>query len=602
MRRAVGTAFNIGGMGRGGGRGGGGSGGAGGFGEEEELASAGKLARAGAIATVVYEAAKFAYGMPERTAALLGGRLSNAQPYTSLRQGAANAGIAYGYNGNDLASQLYPGDGSTPAWMTRYGATPQSAMGVLGAFGMPTRSPGGIVQSAYGASRMPWLGGMEPERYAQSLGTQQQLGTAMSPATYWEKLQKVMAAANTIGLDRSQVLSNIESASRATASMNTAGGANIGAAGDLWWRVASGGSTGGRTGEAQMSIAQANAQFTGGAGFGGNVNASMMMHTYFQRNGGIPKTREALEKHLGVSYENLAPTDKAQFDSALDAAQHGNEAAFFTLMAPFMSNPTTGPGLTSRMAEGSGLVPGGGYMRPLLGGAYTGQTPYQYNQMNSGSPMGVGDPGNRHNPLNLRYHAGQGSVNTPSGFGAYQSDEAGVAAAQRQLMLYRGRGKVTLADIISTWAPPNENDTARYIAGVSQETGWKPDQAIDVSDPAQAAKLIGAMSARETHRLDPGVISRGVQMAREGGANMNPDINPLTAAAGQAETGAAEKSLREGQIALNTVGQTMLSFSSYVTQATRAVADFTQTLQTGRTPSTQSGAWQHGSLMMPTVP
>lgn len=120
----------------------------------------------------------------------------------------------------------------------------------------------------------------------------------------------------------------------------------------------------------------------------------------------------------------------------------------------------------------------------------------------------------RHNPLNLRYHTGQiGASPTSSGFGAYSSDEAGVAAAEHQLMLYRQRGVTSLGGIISKWAPPNENDTAKYIADVSRKTGWGADQQVDVSDPRQAERLIAAMATHETHALPAGVIDRGVAMA-----------------------------------------------------------------------------------------
>jgi len=134
----------------------------------------------------------------------------------------------------------------------------------------------------------------------------------------------------------------------------------------------------------------------------------------------------------------------------------------------------------------------------------------------------------RHNPLNLRF-AGQSDASpTASGFGAYASDEAGIAAAEQQLLLYRKRGITRLRDIIRTWAPASENDTAGYLRKVSADTGWSLDQDIDVADPGQAGKLAEAMAIRETHRLDPAVVGRGVA------GGLGETLNPAVIAAGAA--------------------------------------------------------------------
>ena len=85
-----------------------------------------------------------------------------------------------------------------------------------------------------------------------------------------------------------------------------------------------------------------------------------------------------------------------------------------------------------------------------------------------------------------------------------------------------------MRDIIRTWAPATENDTAGYLRHVSADTGWSPDQEIDVTDPAQAARLAAAMAIRETHRLDPAVVGRGVA------AGLGEMLNPTVIAAGAA--------------------------------------------------------------------
>ena len=64
----------------------------------------------------------------------------------------------------------------------------------------------------------------------------------------------------------------------------------------------------------------------------------------------------------------------------------------------------------------------------------------------------------------------------------------------------RGTGSPidTLAEIITTWAPPKENDTAKYIRNVSKWTGFKPDQVLDLKDPAVLHALTAAIVRQES--------------------------------------------------------------------------------------------------------
>lgn len=78
-----------------------------------------------------------------------------------------------------------------------------------------------------------------------------------------------------------------------------------------------------------------------------------------------------------------------------------------------------------------------------------------------------------------------------------------------------------MAGVIGKWAPPNENDTKAYIADVSQRLGIKPDQPIDLSNPAQR-HAIGA--AIMLHENGPGgVFSAPQQQAPQ---QVRPDMSP----------------------------------------------------------------------------
>lgn len=85
-----------------------------------------------------------------------------------------------------------------------------------------------------------------------------------------------------------------------------------------------------------------------------------------------------------------------------------------------------------------------------------------------------------------------------SGFQSFGSIQAGAKAMRDQLLLYQNRDHLqTLSQIISKWAPPSENDDAAYIDDVSKRTGYKPDQKLDLSDPAVLTRLESAMATHE---------------------------------------------------------------------------------------------------------
>ena len=102
------------------------------------------------------------------------------------------------------------------------------------------------------------------------------------------------------------------------------------------------------------------------------------------------------------------------------------------------------------------------------------------------------NPGNiRHNPANQWV----GQVGADSeGFVKFRSFRYGVRAISRVLDSYRQRGIRTVRDIISTYAPPFENDTESYINTVSKQTKLLPDQVVKNSD---YIALIGAIIKHE---------------------------------------------------------------------------------------------------------
>lgn len=76
------------------------------------------------------------------------------------------------------------------------------------------------------------------------------------------------------------------------------------------------------------------------------------------------------------------------------------------------------------------------------------------------------------------------------------------ALARRVLQLHRS-GSDTVREIIAIWAPPTENNTNAYIAGVAGKLGVRPDQPIDPRQPAVMLALAEAIRQHEGLRTDP---------------------------------------------------------------------------------------------------
>lgn len=86
------------------------------------------------------------------------------------------------------------------------------------------------------------------------------------------------------------------------------------------------------------------------------------------------------------------------------------------------------------------------------------------------------------NPGNLAYVGQAGATPGAGGFARFSSYQAGYAALENQISLDLNRGydvngnpTTTLSELITSWAPPSENNTSAYIANVSAATGFDPN-------------------------------------------------------------------------------------------------------------------------------
>jgi hypothetical protein len=123
------------------------------------------------------------------------------------------------------------------------------------------------------------------------------------------------------------------------------------------------------------------------------------------------------------------------------------------------------------------------------------------------------------NPGNIRKTATpwQGKVSgVDTAFETFASPEAGIRALAKQLKTYQQRGLRTVRQIITTYAPASENNTAAYIAAVASTVGVGADTTLDViGNPAQLTKLVTAIIQHENGRViySAAQIASAVQLA-----------------------------------------------------------------------------------------
>lgn len=124
-------------------------------------------------------------------------------------------------------------------------------------------------------------------------------------------------------------------------------------------------------------------------------------------------------------------------------------------------------------------------------------------------------------------------------FETFDSPEAGIAALGSNLLTYQRRyGLNTVQDIISRWAPSSENNTAAYVGQVAKALGVKPDQAINVADPATLRKLTESIIQVENGKqpYSDAQLRAGLDSALSGQPVMLASAAPVAAPMPAADT------------------------------------------------------------------
>lgn len=159
------------------------------------------------------------------------------------------------------------------------------------------------------------------------------------------------------------------------------------------------------------------------------------------------------------------------------------------------------------------------YLPEWMGGSPS--EPEQHAQ-SAQDPRGI----RNNNPGNIDYRGQSGASLEKSGgrFARFETAYDGLKALSRQLMRYfegktTGKPLQTLNDIISTWAPGNENNTSAYIAQMSKRMGVSPNAILNLKDPQVMSSLMNGIIHHENGRNPyPGEL---VRMAAGGSASHN---------------------------------------------------------------------------------
>lgn len=105
------------------------------------------------------------------------------------------------------------------------------------------------------------------------------------------------------------------------------------------------------------------------------------------------------------------------------------------------------------------------------------------------------------NPGNIRktrtLWRGEAASQPDPDFVTFTSPAYGIRAIAKILLNYQAAGLNTLRKIVSRWAPPSENNTTAYVAGVAHDVGVGPDQLVDLHTQPRLVSVMKALVRHE---------------------------------------------------------------------------------------------------------
>lgn len=122
------------------------------------------------------------------------------------------------------------------------------------------------------------------------------------------------------------------------------------------------------------------------------------------------------------------------------------------------------------------------------------------------------------NPMNIREGndwMGERAQDNDPEFEEFESPEWGIRAGAKLILNYREfYGASSVMEIITRFAPPNENNTTSYISAVSKDLNIAPDWKIDVFDYDVLLPLVKAIIKHENGFIpySDDLIGRGIAL------------------------------------------------------------------------------------------
>lgn len=104
-------------------------------------------------------------------------------------------------------------------------------------------------------------------------------------------------------------------------------------------------------------------------------------------------------------------------------------------------------------------------------------------------------------------------------FATFDTPVHGIRALARNLLAYNKLHRLhTIREIITRWAPGNENDTAAYIDAVCKDTGYSPDLSLNLFETDTLMALVRAIIRHENGRCiyTQTTLKDGVKQAYDG--------------------------------------------------------------------------------------
>jgi len=138
------------------------------------------------------------------------------------------------------------------------------------------------------------------------------------------------------------------------------------------------------------------------------------------------------------------------------------------------------------------------------------------------------------NPGNIEYGAlakSNGAIGTDGRFAIFPTMEAGAKAQEKLLFEGNGYKNLSIAQAISRYAPPNENNTKGYISSVAQAVGVDPNTPLSSLNAEQRKAMLAAM-----HKVE-GFKQGKTEVLKQGSSDATQVAGSGSSSPGGAPTG-----------------------------------------------------------------